>query len=499
MGSLRDLSTIFKSLKYPGNSKGGGGPYVTVSIPSNDNDLSNPLLYGTGGPDFLLRGGALLPNTIKNDVIRIGKFFTSIQGINFAGKQLLLSRLEVKTEASFGPAYAGEAFNGGLYLPINTLSQIPVTPFGVHLNKQGLDPGGFYSPLAFKAYFNVAKQNNVDNNNRLLILTDNKINQKSYSPLMEYDGGPGSIIGIGKTTIKFATRTGINAVSQTNELINWSTYLKGFKSYITGSNSTPEGIGKQFPFNTPQILTNGAGAAYNNLKPDQKLNNTTAFPSVYKSGSLEIDPENIKSEQKSWRSVGETINQGPTQNLLMRPWGNEDWKENNDIIDFYFTLVNNDTPGDGNEIIYFPAYIDQLGDSLSALWTPEKYLGRGEDFWTYGGFDRNISLAFKVYARNRDLINIMYENLNKLSSTLLPDYSPNGFMRGNVTKLTIGKYIENLPGIITNLNYSVPMDNSWDIDIEVQLPFYIEVNTFSFKPIHNFLAKKGEKLIARSL
>ena len=93
----------------------------------------------------------------------------------------------------------------------------------------------------------------------------------------------------------------------------------------------------------------------------------------------------------------------------------------------------------------------------------------------------------------------MYENLNKLSSTLLPDYSPNGFMRGNVTKLTIGKYIENLPGIITNLNYSVPMDNSWDIDIEVQLPFYIEVNTFSFKPIHNFLAKKGEKLIARSL
>lgn len=493
MGGLKDLVTIFKDLKYPINAKGGGGPYITSTIPENDS-----LLNGTGGPDFLLRGGYLLPSKVNNDILRISKFLISAPGgVNFIGKQNLLSRIGVKTETSIGPAYGGGPFNEGMYIPINTISQIPNNPIGIHLNKNGLDIGGFYSPLTVGNYFNIVRDKNNLNNNRLSILFEQIINRKNIEPvLFEYDGGPGSIIGIGNTTIKRYIKTGINAVSYNNELIDFNIYQKGFKSYITNSNTFPEGSGKKYPFNTSQILKAGASSTYSQLKGITI--EPSSYPSVFKSGSLDVDEQNIQSTQKSWRNITETENQGSTENIYLRKWGNEDWKENNDIIDFYFTLINNDDT-QNNEILYFPCYIDNLSDNLSSLWSSEKYLGRGEDFWVYNGFDRNISFGFKVYARNKDLIYTMYNNLNRLSSTLLPDYNNAGFMRGNIIKLTIGKYIENLPGIITNLSYNVPMEHSWDTDIEIQLPFFIEVNTFSFKPIHNFLPRKGENLIARSL
>lgn len=36
---------------------------------------------GTGGPDFLLRGGTLLPGILANDAIRLTKYFASTEGV----------------------------------------------------------------------------------------------------------------------------------------------------------------------------------------------------------------------------------------------------------------------------------------------------------------------------------------------------------------------------------------------------------------------------------
>jgi hypothetical protein len=43
----------------------------------------------------------------------------------------------------------------------------------------------------------------------------------------------------------------------------------------------------------------------------------------------------------------------------------------------------------------------------------------------------------------------MYKKLNYLASICAPNYSGNGYMAGNIVRLTIGGYLYQQPGIIT--------------------------------------------------
>ena len=93
----------------------------------------------------------------------------------------------------------------------------------------------------------------------------------------------------------------------------------------------------------------------------------------------------------------------------------------------------------------------------------------------------------------------MYRKLNYLASTITPDYSEAGYMRGNIVTLTIGGYLYEQPGIITNLSYEMNDDTaSWEIGIDdegnedttvKQLPHIIRVRGFNFTPIHNFVPR----------
>ena len=91
-----------------------------------------------------------------------------------------------------------------------------------------------------------------------------------------------------------------------------------------------------------------------------------------------------------------------------------------------------------------------------------------------------------------------------------------GYMRGNLVELTVGGYLFNQVGIITGINYTVPMESPWEIAIGdeatatvntisntlgsrdinqpiqadntvKELPMIIKVSGFSFIPIHNFV------------
>jgi hypothetical protein len=98
----------------------------------------------------------------------------------------------------------------------------------------------------------------------------------------------------------------------------------------------------------------------------------------------------------------------------------------------------------------------------------------------------------------------MYHKLNFLASSLAPDYSANGYMRGNLATLTVGGYLYEQPGIIKSINYSVPQESPWEIGIDNigvndindgidrgvnQLPHMIKVTGFQFVPIHTFVPK----------
>jgi len=176
--------------------------------------------------------------------------------------------------------------------------------------------------------------------------------------------------------------------------------------------------------------------------------------------------------------------------------------KDSDSVPFYIAVINLDDPTKNN-YIHFRAYISGLSDAYGAEWANFKYTGRGENFFTYGGFTRTLSMNFVVHANSRAEHKVMYQKLNYLASLLAPNYSSfnksvSGFMRGNIVKLTIGDYLVDQPGIITALTFNIDDGYSWDIgknsdgtkdENALNLPQTINVSGFSFTPIHSFLPK----------
>lgn len=158
--------------------------------------------------------------------------------------------------------------------------------------------------------------------------------------------------------------------------------------------------------------------------------------------------------------------------------------ENVDLIPFRFEIINPINPTNSPEILTFRAYIDNFSDTYSPEWKSQTYMGRAEKFYKYDSFDRSISLGFTIVADNKTNMDTMYIQLNTLAASLAPTYTPQGYMAGNLHKLTIGNYIYNQVGIINGFTYEIMDESPWDID--KYLPFYIKVTGIKFTPIHNF-------------
>jgi hypothetical protein len=175
-------------------------------------------------------------------------------------------------------------------------------------------------------------------------------------------------------------------------------------------------------------------------------------------------------------------------------------KDVNDLVKFRIAVMDS---GETNvkTFIHFRAFLDAVSDNYSADWQAHKYVGRGENFYTYSGFDRKVSLSWTVYAQSKEELIPMYKKLNYLASSLAPNYK-NGFMRGVLVQLTIGGYFYNQPGFITSLTYEMPTESTWEIGINdegfedsvnrgdsrvKELSHMIKVTGFNFTPIHTFI------------
>jgi hypothetical protein len=176
--------------------------------------------------------------------------------------------------------------------------------------------------------------------------------------------------------------------------------------------------------------------------------------------------------------------------------------QNNDLVPFLIKYYNYD--GLPDQYIQFRAFVTGFTDNYTPDWSAFKYLGRGEDFYTYNGFSREISLSFKVHAQSKSEMIGQYNRLNYLASLMTPNYSKAGFMRGNFVEITFGDYLVNTPGIISALTYNIPDESPWDIardnngDItsDKKLSHLIDVSSFTFKPIHSFVPQVNRPYIA---
>ncbi len=177
--------------------------------------------------------------------------------------------------------------------------------------------------------------------------------------------------------------------------------------------------------------------------------------------------------------------------------------ESKDIINFNFKILG---PEEESQpvTLYFRALLESFNDDFGADWSSTKYVGRAETFNTYQGFNRSINLSFKVAAMTRAEMNPLYQKILQLASTTAPTYSQDGFMRGTITKLTVGDYLVNQPGFISSVNYSWDKSYPWEIKLKdnaeaegvdedvQQLPMVLDVN-LQFEPIHTFAPQTGNQ------
>ena len=172
-----------------------------------------------------------------------------------------------------------------------------------------------------------------------------------------------------------------------------------------------------------------------------------------------------------------------------------------DLIKFAFETIINKDPSKTNAT-FFRAFLTGYNDNHNAEWAASRYTGRGENFYTYQGFDRVVNFNFKIAAQSKQEMKFLYRKLNYLISTLYPDYNSSGFMRGNITKLTIGDLFVRTPGILESLQLNVDDQYAWEIAMDepeggigsssdmLETPQLMDV-AVQFKPILNVLPKTG--------
>jgi hypothetical protein len=515
--TVLDLQSTLTTLQF-GNDRPGYGssglPYIQTQLP---NEPGSPGLYkpifrpgSTGNLDYPIRGGDIdfqvgqetftLSNKI--DSIRIQKFFKDApRGLSFINKQIGLQLTNPKIETGnvlFGLDQSSpipgllentRVYNQGR----NTLAQIRVAGTGGHALRHGLVPFAAYQ----KHYYAMVNEQNVNNEqgtNRLVnlnalkmttgtspfvnpqnVLDINLVNTLGISLnrnlLFQYLGGPGSTYGIGSTSIKRVVDT---------------TQLGKTIKPLAGKNAM----------------------LYDKIKA-QTINNITDGKATTNIQDFRNQLPDLKGKYTPWRD--KTIDQrfyvstGKYQDKLnflkpflfensVAPW-DINKTESDDLIKFVFEAISNDNPNQ-SIAIFFRAFLTAgITDNNSAQLNPIRYAGRGENFYTYQGFDRSIGFSFRIAAGSKDELKPIYNRLNTLVSQVYPDYGPqSGFMRAPVVRVTIGDYLYRMPGFLENVNITVDNGSPWEINLDgdqAQLPQVIDVSV-SFKPILDELPRRAK-------
>mgnify|MGYP005621158137 CR=1 FL=1 len=168
-----------------------------------------------------------------------------------------------------------------------------------------------------------------------------------------------------------------------------------------------------------------------------------------------------------------------------------------DIIPFRF-YVYDQGPGKEASIVAFRALLDSFNDNYSANWNKTQYIGRPESFVNYNGFDRNISLSFKIAAFSRVELVPLYRKLNLLVSTTAPTFSDDSlFMRGTFCRITVGDYLDKVPVTVPSIGLNWQQDYPWEIQLApdkekdiIKVPHVLDVQ-MTLDVHHDFVPQTG--------
>jgi hypothetical protein len=521
-----------------------------------------PTLRYTSFDDGLIRGGIINATLASvRDTARIGKFFLSGKGALFTIKQFGLQRANPQLEKPFDDVINSNPTR--FYTPLSTTLQVPINAIGGHLIRHGIRPIGGVGFLEGSSlnvdgfsYEKIAKDNNSKqleillgkpdkNPNRLARLFSTTVKNPNGSiKLFSYNGGANSVYGLGKTSINTTNiRTTLDYLDTINDKFNNFIPFSSNRVASTKQWNINSGLRDQLwesPLYKNRINKSDGngnlGISYDiesriGVSSGRKWVDTKITPAVYdyvdsftgdtttpyivtpeireKIYKYNVDSINVITVTDSTTFYGNSLKSNNDPNLpswaLEKGDQNIDGKFGRDIVKFRFEFLNNDNPiaaGDINtDVLAFRAYINEFSDGMNAKWDSYRYMGRGEDFYVYNGFTRDISLGFTIYAHSPQEMAPIYKKLNYLLSTFTPDYSAANKMRGNIGYLTVGDYLYRQPGVFTDIKLSGLLETHWEIALDspeggvgkdqYEVPKHISVN-MSFKPIHSFLPRKAQ-------
>lgn len=573
--SLIDLKSDLKNLKVDKDRPFGGSsglPYIKGGLPEDSpagEYIADLARYSSDGT---VRGGLFSVVSSTTDTIRISRFLNNFpKGLLFTSKQIGLQKSNPKIETGT----RGDVLNTQVYnLNSNLLAQIALQGTGEHVPRPGFNTNDLlrdenkYEKIVGNKGTNENRLVTLYNNKILSTPPTNlpsNLEQLGISnlstELFNYDGGPGSSYGDGGTIIPRV----VNTTTSYNNYIAKTSFLQSVpeegvfalskfwnKTYKTLSEvSTTEGN-----TNYQELV----GTIRNNSKEINDLDGNI----VYLGNTMGYDkiltqPKNLNNQIQDFRK--NTIEPNPlaedynnininiatrlgignpgsrTREQLANPYianpagqdrinmspifrrntsvpVEDDYVntpgEVRDIIKFVIESIDNGYPDQTNRM-HFRAFLTSFSDNIGAEWNSQKYMGRGENFYTYQGFTREVGFTFKIAAQAVEEMEKLYQKLNYLASTLHPDYSTGGFMRGTIHRLTIGEYFYRMPGIIKSMNITVEDNYPWEIkmkqpemrrqnndqgvskdQLQMEVPQILNVQ-MSFVPIYDKLPQKGLK------
>jgi hypothetical protein len=98
-------------------------------------------------------------------------------------------------------------------------------------------------------------------------------------------------------------------------------------------------------------------------------------------------------------------------------------------------------------------------------------------------------------AGSKEELKPMFNRLNTLISQVYPDYSPTtNIMRAPLVRVTVGDYINRVPGFLESVNVTVDNGSSWEINLDgdsAQLPQVVDVSV-TFRPIMDILPQRSK-------
>lgn len=155
-------------------------------------------------------------------------------------------------------------------------------------------------------------------------------------------------------------------------------------------------------------------------------------------------------------------------NSKLKTW--DEWSPyKDDLIALYFYDVVNE------KYIPFRAAMKGLSEAANASWEEMPFIGRGDKIYTYGGFNRNLSMTINIVISSLVELAPTWQRINYLATLIKPanyttskyNGSMNRFMVPPMVMLTLGDMYKDQPVLIQSVTTTIPDDAIWETQHQI--------------------------------